>query len=90
MVARHGKLRVLFLDDEIHQVFLCRELVAQAHANVINAETDGYLPVRRRLEEVHGHLVVVVAYLAILSPYRRPRLVERRAADAFHLEPVEQ
>ncbi len=45
VVARHGKLRMLFLDDEIDQVFLCRELIAEPHANIVDTEADGHLPV---------------------------------------------
>ena len=40
MVASHGKLRVLLLDEEIVQFLLLRELIAQADAVVIHAEAD--------------------------------------------------
>ena len=40
VVAGHGKLGLLLLDDEVDQVGLARELVAQPHAIVIDTETE--------------------------------------------------
>ena len=40
MVAGHGKLGMLLLDDEVVQLLLLGELVAEADAVVIDAETD--------------------------------------------------
>ena len=45
MVARHGKLCMLFLDDKIDQVLLYGKLIPQADALVVNTEPDVHLPV---------------------------------------------
>ena len=43
MVASHRKLRTLFLDEEIVQVRLLRELITESDTIVIDTETDEYL-----------------------------------------------
>ena len=75
MVARHGHLRLLLLDDEVGEVLLAGELIAQSHAVVEEPEAYGHLPLVHGLRECHAHLVVVVAYLAFLAPYRLPCLI---------------
>ena len=41
MIACHGKLGMLLLNDEIVQAFLLRELIAQTHTIIIYTEADG-------------------------------------------------
>ena len=43
MVACHRKLRVLILDEEVVQLFLLRELIAESDAVVIDTKTDDHL-----------------------------------------------
>ena len=76
VITSHSKLSVFVLDDKIHQRVLLWELIAQTHTYIINAESDGHLALGSGLREVHGHLVVVVSDLGILSPDGSPRLVE--------------
>ena len=93
VVARHGKFRALFLYCEIGEIVLRRPLIAESYTIVVESETHNHLaqmPVVVGLRQAYSHFVVVVSDARLLAPYRLPRLVERRAADAFHLEPVEQ
>ena len=77
VVAGHGELGVLLADDEVGQVALVGELVAQGQTVVEEAEADENVAVVLRLVQAYGHLVVVVANLALLAPYGLPRFVER-------------
>ena len=90
MVARHGKLRVFLLDDEVVEVVLLGELVAQAHAVVVDAEADDDMAVARLLKEVDGHLVVVVADGRGLAPHGLPGLVKGSLLAALLSEAVHQ
>ena len=76
VVARHGKLRVLFLNDEIVEIRLLWEFIAQSHAVVVDTESEDDVSVGSLLIKVHSHLVVVVADRRRFSPYGFPRLVE--------------
>ena len=44
MVSSHRKLTALLLDEEIVQILLLGELITEPDAVVIDAETDGNLP----------------------------------------------
>ena len=88
MVSCESELGKLFLDDEIAELLLVRELVAETETVVVKTETDRHLPLCRRLDEVHEKLVVIVADLSFLSPYRFPCLVEGSCLHAFNLEAV--
>ena len=76
MVASHGKLRVLLLDDEIDEAVLLGELIAEAHAVVIDAEADVHLASCVVLGETDEELVVVIADSGRLAPDGLPGLVE--------------
>ena len=90
MVAGHGKLRVFLLDNEIVELFLLRELVAEAQTIVEQPEANDNLPLVLGLVEGHGQLVVVVAYLALFAPNRTPGLVETRCLRLGHRKSVHQ
>ena len=90
MVAGHGKLRVLLLDDEVVEVVLLGELVAQAHAVVVDAEADDDVAVAGLLKEVDRHLVVVVADGRGLAPYGLPGLIKGGLRAALLSEAVHQ
>ena len=89
MVARHGELRVLILDDKVDERVLLGELIAQPHAVIVHAKADGHGALGRRLGQVHGQFVVVIADGGRLTPHRFPRLVEGcgamgRLGEAVH------
>ena len=88
MVAGHCKLCVLLFYYEIVEFVLLWELVAQAHAIIVHAETYDDVALCGWLVESNGHLLVVVAYGCSLSPYRFPRLVERRRVGLHNGETV--
>jgi hypothetical protein len=90
MVGGHRKLGVLLLYHEIVERLLLRKLVAQSHAIVVNAETDGDVAVGGGLVQVDGHLVVVVADGCGLTPHGSPCLVEGRGLRGLNLETVHQ
>ena len=90
VVASHGKLRVLLLDDEVVELLLLRKLVAQSHAIVVHAEAYGDVSLGGRLTQVHGHLVVVVSDGGRFAPHRLPRLVEGRCAVVGLLKSVHE
>ena len=90
MIARHGKLRVLFLDEEVVERLLLGELVAQSYAVVIHPEADDDIAVGGRLVQAHLQFVVMVAYGGRLAPHRFPRLVERRRLGVGDFETVHQ
>ena len=76
VVAGHGKLGVLFLDDEIVQVLAQGKFVAQSETFVVETETDFHIPLLGGLVKSHEQLVVVVADGLGLTPYGLPGLVE--------------
>ena len=90
VVAGHGKLRVLLLYHEVVEVLLLRELVAQAHAVVVDAESNLDVTIARRLVEAYLKFVVVVANCLCLAPNRCPSLVEGRCLRRRFLESVHQ
>ena len=54
VVAGHGELRMLLLDDKIVQVLLKRKLVTEAQPVVEQAETDQDIPLLCLLVERDG------------------------------------
>ena len=90
VVAGHGKLRMLLLDDKIVQLRLLRELIAESHAVVVDTETDDDVASAGRLAEVYLQLVVVVADGSRLAPYRLPCLVESSRPGAGLLKTVHE
>ena len=90
VVTGHGKLRVLFLHNEIIELLLLRELITQAHALVINAEADNDVTVHGSLVQGHRHLVIVVTDGLCLTPHRCPGLVKGRGLLVFHGETVHE
>ena len=77
MVACHLELTLLLFDDEIGQVLLRGELIAEAQSIIEETKTNHHRPVVLLLTEGHQQLVVVVADTALLTPHRRPSLIER-------------
>ena len=90
MVARHCKLRVLFLHYYIVELLLLRKFVAQSHAVVIYAEADAYVALHGSLIERYGELVVVIAYCGSLAPYRTPCLVEGGSLRVLHRKAIHE
>ena len=88
MVTSKGELSQLLLDHEIAEVLLVWELITESETVIVETETESHLSVSRSLDEVHNKLVVVVADLSFLTPYRLPSLVESRSLCAFHCESV--
>ena len=77
MVPRHGELRALVGDDEVDQIGLYGEFVAESEPVVEEPEADGHPAVALRLAERDAEFVVVVADRGLLAPDGLPRLVER-------------
>ena len=90
MIACHGKLGMLLLDDEIVQTFLLWKLIAQAHTIIIYTETDGDITLRSSLVQVYLHLVVMVADGSGLAPYRLPGFIESRCLAASFSKTIHQ
>ena len=90
VVAGEGELRALLLDEEVVQVGLLRELVAQADAVVEDAEADEELPFLLGLRQGRNILDVVVADGARFAPYRLPGFVEGGGLLALQGEAVEE
>ena len=90
MVACHGKLRVLFLDDEIVQVFLLGEFIAESQTIIEQAEADDDVTVVLGLVECYLQLIVVVADDAFFSPDRTPGLIHRRGTRVVYGESAHQ
>ena len=86
VVASHSKLRALLLYNEIIEIGLLWKFVAKAHAVVIDTEAENHDTVRLTLFQRNCQLVIVVAYLMRLSPYRLPCLVESRFLGIYKLE----
>jgi len=76
MVAGHGELRMLLLDDKIVQVLLKRKLVTESQPVVEQAETDQDIPLLSLLVERDGQFIVMIADLFFLAPDGLPGLVE--------------
>ena len=90
MIACHGKLGMLLLDDEIIQTFLLWELIAQAHTIIIYTETDGDVALRSSLVQIYLHLVVMVADGGGLAPYWLPGFIESRCLAASFSKTIHQ
>ena len=88
MVTGQGELGKFLLDDKIVQVLLRRKLVAESQSVIIETETYRHLPSGRGLHKIHKKLIVIVAYLCLLSPYRLPSLVKRRSFRTFKRKSV--
>ena len=88
MVSGKSESGKFFLYDEVVQILLAWEFITEAESVVVEAETDGHLPFGGSLDKVHEELVVVVADLSFLAPYRLPGLVECACLDALHFETV--
>ena len=76
MVASHGKLGMLFLDDEVVQVLRQGELIAETEAIVVETEADLHIALLSLLMQRYQQLIVMVADVAGLPPYGLPRLIE--------------
>ena len=77
VIASHCKLAVFFLNDEVGQILLSREFIAESQSVVEESESDENLSVVLLLIESNGHFVVVIPYLGFLTPHGLPRFVER-------------
>ena len=76
MVASHGELAVLFFDDEVGQVLLFGELIAEAEPIVKESEAKTDEAVVFGLVEGDAEFVVVVTDAAFFSPNGSPGLVK--------------
>ena len=90
MIACHGKLGMLLLNDEIVKAFLLWELIAQAHTIIIYTEADGDVALRGSLVQVYLHLVVMIADGSSLTPYRLPGFIEGRCLAACFCKTIHQ
>ena len=106
VVAGHGKLGALLADEEIVEVWLLRELIAEAYAIVVDAEPDdnracvlpwGHLRIfpdgplaEERLPERGRILIIMVTDVAGLPPDGLPSLIESRSLLVDDSEAVHQ
>ena len=90
MVASHGKLRALFLRDEVVQPAFLRELVPQSHTVVVDAEANVHQSFCLFLLQFYEQFVVVVADVVGLAPDGLPRLVECCGLFSHQRESIEQ
>ena len=90
MIARHGKLRVLFLDEEVVQRLLLGELIAQSHAIVVDPEANDDIAMGSRLVKIYLQFIVLIAYGGRLTPHGFPRFIEGRRLGVGNLEAVHQ
>ena len=88
MVARHGEFGALLPQDEVRELRLLWELVAESEPVVVEPETDEQqAPL---LFERYGEFVVVVADRGRFTPDGFPGLVERAAFGAALGETLQQ
>ena len=90
VIAGQCKLRALFLDEEVVQFGLLRELIAQADAVVVDTEADENLPFLLGLRKCGNILVVVVANGTGLAPHGLPRLIESGGLLVLQGETIEE
>ena len=90
MVAGHCKLSMLLFYGEITKVVLLRKLVTEANSIIIYSEPDVHVSVCFRLFEMCHILIVMVAYLADLTPHRFPRLIESTGFGIHNFKTVHQ
>ena len=90
MISRHRKFGVFVFDNEVNEVLLLWEFVAEPEAIVVKAKADADSPVVLRLMERHGQLVVMVADGANLAPDGLPSLVESSCLRLLELETFAQ
>ena len=96
MVPGHCEAGKLLLDDKVGKLFLLREFITEPEAVVIEAEAYDHCDIIGPAAAVEvflcgegdSHLVVVVADMAFLSPYRLPGLVKGRAGHIGESESV--
>ena len=77
MVARHRELRLFLLDDEIGEVLLVGESIAEGQSVVEQTECDAHGAVVHFLIEHSLQLIIVVTYFSLFSPHRFPCLIVR-------------
>ena len=90
MIARHGKLRVLFLNEEVVQRLLLGELIAQSHAIVVDPEANDDIAMGSQLVKIYLQFIVLIAYGGRLTPHGFPRFIEGRRLGVGNLETVHQ
>ena len=90
VVAGHSKLSMFLLDNEVVELLLQGELIAESESVVEDAEADEYLAALGRLVESDSQFVVVVADFGHFAPYRAPRLVETAFLHFTHAETIHQ
>ena len=71
---------MLFLYDEIIQLWLLRKLIAESQPVVEQTETDDHVPVILRLVERHFQFIIMIADFTFFTPHRTPGLVKGRSA----------
>ena len=77
MVSGHCKLSMLFLDDEVVQIVLLREFIAESQTVVEKPEADHDVTLVVGLFKGYGQFVVMVPDFVFFSPYGCPGFVER-------------
>src|SRR5690625_4055404 len=88
MIPRQRKGRQLFFDIEKTQSLLLRKFIAKAHSLIENPEPDNDVTVCLWLIKINFHLLIMVEYFTVFSPYRFPRFFKFRIFNLRDFEPI--
>ena len=90
MIAGHSKLRMFFFYNEVIQILLLRELIAEPQAIIIKTKTNNQITILRLLIQGNSHFIIMVADRFHLSPHRFPCFIKSRSFNIGQSESIHQ
>ena len=85
-----GKLRMFFFYNEVIQILLLRELIAEPQAIIIKTKTNNQITILRLLIQGNSHFIIMVADRFHLSPHRFPCFIKSRSFNIGQSESIHQ
>ena len=88
MITGHGKLSMFFFYNEVGQILLRRELIAESHAVIIHTKTEIHEASVRWFLQFHKKFIIAVTDMTVFSPYRFPSLIKSRCRCIIYPERI--
>ena len=83
-ISGHSELRLLFLYDEVIEVLLLREDIAESQTVIIETELDLDIAVFSGLGKGNEHLMIAIVDASFLAPDRLPPTIMDKSFAAGH------
>ena len=90
MVSCHSKLRLLFLNQKISQLWLLGEFITEPYPIIIDTKTKNDFTTFCSLSKYSSILVIMITNGSSLAPYRTPCLIERRGLFTLQDKSIHQ